>query len=299
MISLQFKGLSRVFSSTTVQKHPFSSSNHRGKKADTGDEGTVPSSTQSCRRPGPARDWTWDLWKANYLGVVVFYLFFIFGCAGSPSLLGPFSSCGERVLRSSCDAQASYCSGFSYWGARALELKDFSNCSLQSTGLVIVAHGPSCSEACGIFPDQESNTCLLHWQADSLPGKPPGTWVLINEEARNHGSAQKTHRAWKSSFLRGGSGQWGGSRSCFLLWPPDSGCPAIPGPPCSFLSPHGLPCTLLLPWKPCSIFHSSMMFLPLPDVNKHWFFFFFLLLFERKTPTIFLTKTLYSSPCTP
>ena len=44
---------------------------------DTGDEGPVPSSTQSCRPPGTARDWTWDLWKANYLGVV-FYLFIYF-----------------------------------------------------------------------------------------------------------------------------------------------------------------------------------------------------------------------------
>ena len=35
-----------------------------------------------------------------------------------------------------------------------------------STG---VAHGLSNFEACGIFPDQELNPCLLHWQADSLP----------------------------------------------------------------------------------------------------------------------------------
>ena len=27
----------------------------------------------------------------------------------------------------------------------------------------------SCPVACGIFPDQGSNPCLLHWQADSLP----------------------------------------------------------------------------------------------------------------------------------
>ena len=35
------------------------------------------------------------------------------------------------------------------------------------TGSVVVAHGPSCSTACGIFPDQGSNPCPLHWQADS------------------------------------------------------------------------------------------------------------------------------------
>ena len=40
---------------------------------------------------------------------------------------------------------------------------------LRSTGSVVVAHGPSCSSACGIFPDQGSNPCPLHWQADSQP----------------------------------------------------------------------------------------------------------------------------------
>ena len=37
------------------------------------------------------------------------------------------------------------------------------------TGSVVVAHGPSCSTACGIFPDQGLNLCPLHWQADSQP----------------------------------------------------------------------------------------------------------------------------------
>ena len=37
------------------------------------------------------------------------------------------------------------------------------------TGSVIVAHGPSRSVACGIFPDQGLNPCPLHWQADSQP----------------------------------------------------------------------------------------------------------------------------------
>ena len=45
---------------------------------------------------------------------------------------------------------------------------------LRSTGSrracsLIVAHGPSCSAACGVFPDQGSNPCALHWQADSQP----------------------------------------------------------------------------------------------------------------------------------
>ena len=53
---------------------------------------------------------------------------------------------------------------------------------LQSTGSrragsVVVAHGPSCSAACGMLPDQGSNPCPLRWQADSQPlrhqGSPP------------------------------------------------------------------------------------------------------------------------------
>ena len=38
---------------------------------------------------------------------------------------------------------------------------------LWSTGSVVMAHGLSLSMACGIFPDQGSKQCLLHWQVDS------------------------------------------------------------------------------------------------------------------------------------
>ena len=42
-------------------------------------------------------------------------------------------------------------------------------------GSVVVAHGPSCSAACGIFPDKGSNPCPLHWQADSQPLRHQGS----------------------------------------------------------------------------------------------------------------------------
>ena len=42
-------------------------------------------------------------------------------------------------------------------------------------GSVVVAHGPSHSAACGIFPDQGSNPCPLHWQADSQPLRHQGS----------------------------------------------------------------------------------------------------------------------------
>ena len=32
---------------------------------------------------------------------------------------------------------------------------------------LVVAHGLSCPATCGIFLDQGSNLCLLHWQVDS------------------------------------------------------------------------------------------------------------------------------------
>ena len=53
-------------------------------------------------------------------------------------------------------------------------------------GSAVVAHGPSCSAACGIFPDQGSNPCPLHWQADSQPLRLQGSpnfflnkWLLL------------------------------------------------------------------------------------------------------------------------
>ena len=42
-------------------------------------------------------------------------------------------------------------------------------------GSVIMAHGLSCSVACGILPDQGSNPCPLHWQADSQPLRHQGS----------------------------------------------------------------------------------------------------------------------------
>ena len=48
-------------------------------------------------------------------------------------------------------------------------------------GSVVVVHGPSCSTACGIFPDQGSNPCPLHWQADSQPLRHQGSPFLVLE----------------------------------------------------------------------------------------------------------------------
>ena len=60
-------------------------------------------------------------------------------------------------------------SGFSCCGAQALGVwaSVVVALGLSSAGSVVVAHRLSCSAACGIFSDQGSNPCSLHWQADS------------------------------------------------------------------------------------------------------------------------------------
>ena len=68
-----------------------------------------------------------------------------------------FSSGSEWGLLSNCGAWASPCSVLSCCTAQALGLR----------GSVVLAHGLSCPMACGIFPDQGSNLCPLHWQEDS------------------------------------------------------------------------------------------------------------------------------------
>ena len=56
---------------------------------------------------------------------------------------------------------------------------------LESVGSVIAAHGSSCPEVCGIFPERGLNSCPLHWQVDSWPldhqeSPEPGLLILKN-----------------------------------------------------------------------------------------------------------------------
>ena len=87
-----------------------------------------------------------------------FILFiFICGCVVSSLLCAGFLQLWRVGATLRCSAWASHCSGFSCCGAWALGAR----------ASVVVAHGLSCSVACGILPDQGSNLCPLHWQADS------------------------------------------------------------------------------------------------------------------------------------
>jgi len=45
-------------------------------------------------------------------------------------------------------------------------------------GSIVEGHGPGCSVASGIIPDQGLNPCLLHWQVDSLPPSHQGSPLL-------------------------------------------------------------------------------------------------------------------------
>ena len=55
------------------------------------------------------------------------------------------------------DRSSSRCAGLSL--SQPLPLRGTAS---RRAGSVVVAHGPSCSVACGIFPDQGSNPCPLH-----------------------------------------------------------------------------------------------------------------------------------------
>ena len=86
---------------------------------------------------------------------------------------------GLSLVVASGGHSSSRCAGFSL--SRPLLLRSTGS---RRAGSVVVAHWPSCSTACGIFPDQGSNPCPLHWQADSQPlhhqGSPSRFLLVIN-----------------------------------------------------------------------------------------------------------------------
>ena len=77
---------------------------------------------------------------------------------------------GLSLVVASGGHSSSRCAGLSL--SRPLPLRSTGS---RRAGSVIVAHGPSCSAACGIFPNQGSNPCPLHWQADDQPLRHQGS----------------------------------------------------------------------------------------------------------------------------
>jgi len=107
--------------------------------------------------------------KTKFSNLICFWipdvLLFISGCAGSLLLCGLSSSCSEWEYSLAVCTDFSLQWLLSLWsaGSRIPGLQE-----LPHRGSVIVAHGLSHSEVCGIFLDQGSNASILHWQADSL-----------------------------------------------------------------------------------------------------------------------------------
>ena len=94
-----------------------------------------------------------------YLFIIYFWLCWVF-----------FSVRGLSLVVASGGHSSSRCAGLSL--SRPLLLRSTGS---RRAGSVVVAHGPSCSTACGILPDQGSNPCPLHWQADSQPLRHQGS----------------------------------------------------------------------------------------------------------------------------
>ena len=97
--------------------------------------------------------------KKIYLFFIYFWLCWVF-----------VSVRGLSLVAASGGHSSSRCAGLSL--SRPLPLRSTGS---RRAGSVIVAHGPSCSTACGIFLDQGSNPCPLHWQADSQPLRHQGS----------------------------------------------------------------------------------------------------------------------------
>ena len=121
-------------------------------------------------------------WQAGSLPLVppgkiyIIYLF-IFDCAVSSLLCGLFSSCSEQRLPlvALCMLLVAVASLAAEHCLQSAESSVVAAPRALRTGSVVVGYGLTCSLACGIFPDQGSNLCPLHWQVGSLtesPGKP-------------------------------------------------------------------------------------------------------------------------------
>ena len=88
----------------------------------------------------------------HFLYIYIYFFIFIFGCDGSLFLCEGFLQ-----LRQAGGHSSSQCTGLS----PSWPLLLWSTGSRRA-GSAVVAHGPSRSVACGIFPDQGSNPCPLH-----------------------------------------------------------------------------------------------------------------------------------------
>ena len=104
---------------------------------------------------------------------------------------------GLSLVAASGGHSSSRCAGLSL--SRPLLLLSTGS---RRAGSVVVAHGPSCSTACGIFPDQGSNPCPLHWQADSQPLHHQGSPCWVSKQPifpLSVGRSSSNGTAWEGS----------------------------------------------------------------------------------------------------
>ena len=121
-------------------------------------------------------------------------LFALFICDYVSSLLcGLFSSCGKWGILSSAVSRL-----------LIVEVLLVVGHGFQSTGSIVVVHGLSYSEACGIFSDQGLNPCLLHWHADYLPLSYLASLGFIVNAIKSLGGLTETSHSY--STTQGGVG---------------------------------------------------------------------------------------------
>ena len=115
-----------------------------------------------------------DIYSFFFFLINLFIYLFIWLCWVFVSVRGlsPVASSGGH--------SSSRCTGLSLSWPLLLR-----STSPRRTGSVIVAHGSSCSAACGILPDQGSNPCPLHWQADPQPLSHQGSPIYSFDEIIN------------------------------------------------------------------------------------------------------------------
>ena len=109
-----------------------------------------------------------------FFNFYLFILFYFWLCCVFVSVRG------LSLVVASGGYSSSQCAGLSL--SRPLLLRSTGS---RCAGSAVVAHGPSCSAACGIFPDQGSNPRPLHWQADSQPLRHQGSPICGLSTARN------------------------------------------------------------------------------------------------------------------
>ena len=126
----------------------------------------------------------WTLW-------CYYYYYYFFAVLGLRLCARAFSSCGER--------------GPLFIAVRGPLLSR--STSSRHAGSVAVTHGPSCSAACGILPDQGSNPCPLHRQTDSQPLCHQGSPLMLlffNENRRGEKQRKITYKGksiWKRIYV--------------------------------------------------------------------------------------------------